>query len=241
MEGLLDLSVTASAAAATPAGRRLAALHARMLACTRCVDAGHLAAAGVVLPDPVPSRVVLVGQAPGQVEVSVRRPFSGRSGRQLFRWLAQAGCGDEAAARRAVYLTSVTKCFPGPARSGGGDRRPLPAEIALCAPFLDEQLRWLRPRLILAVGQLALARFLPGRPLEQLVGRCFDGTGAEMGWPPPAGGPRPWILPLPHPSGASRWLNQAGNRELLALALERLRALLAAERAGSGPAADAIP
>ena len=110
--------------------------------------------------------------------------------------------------------------------------------------------RWLlrqrrpRPRLVLAVGQLALARFLPGRPLEQLVGRGFDGAGVELDWPPRPDRPRPWILPLPHPSGASRWLNQAANRELLALALERLGALLAAERApgpGSPPSPPAPP
>jgi uracil-DNA glycosylase len=207
----------------------LTELHGRISHCRSCVEVGLLARAAPVLPAALRSSVVLVGQAPGRVEEGRGRPFSGRAGRQLFRWLAQAGAGDERQARSLIYLTSITKCFPGPAPSGAGDRRPSAIEVGLCRPHLDAQLDRLRPNLVLAVGQLAITRFLGSRPMGELVGRLFDGDGTEI--PIAAGavvtGRRtPLILPLPHPSGASRWLNQEGNRALLLVALERLRSLL---------------
>ena len=193
-----------------------------------------MARAAPVLPAPVPTRIVLVGQAPGRVEEAAGRPFSGRAGRQLFSWLGRVGLGDEEEARREIYLTSITKCFPGPSPGGTGDRRPSPAEVSLCRPHLDRQLALLNPRLILPVGQLAIDRFLPGRPLHLVVGRLFDGAGVELPQgPPPATATLPLVLPLPHPSGASRWLNQPQHRQLLDRALERLSQALATWR---GPA-----
>lgn len=221
-----------SKAAATRSGPDtfLRDLHARISSCRSCVEAGLLEGAAPVLPAPLGSAVVLVGQAPGRVEEGRGRPFSGRAGRQLFRWLAQAGAGSESEARRLIYLTSITKCFPGPAPSGAGDRRPSSSEVGLCRPHLDNQLEWLRPNLVVAVGQLSITRFLGSRPMGELVGRLFDGDGNEL----PQGvtalnplRPLPLVLPLPHPSGASRWLNEEGNRALLVVALERLHTLLA--------------
>ncbi|HEY6537437.1 MAG TPA: uracil-DNA glycosylase family protein [Candidatus Dormibacteraeota bacterium] len=207
-------------------------LHRQILGCRRCQVAGFLSHAAPVLPDAHRARVLLVGQAPGRVEEGVGRPFSGRAGRELFRWLERAGLGDEEQARRAVYLTSITKCFPGPARAGSGDRRPTPSEVDLCRDHLDRQLALIRPRLVLTVGQLAQDRFLGRIPLDLAVGRLF-GPGPEEVDPARArpGRRGPLVLPLPHPSGASRWLNQLEHRALLGRALELLRELL---RASSG-------
>lgn len=206
---------------------QLQELHAGILTCRSCCQAGLLERCAPVLCEPTASQVVLVGQAPGRLEQETRRPFSGRAGRELFRWLKQAGLGDEEEAREAVYLTSITKCFPGPARSGSGDRRPSAGEIALCRTHLDSQLRLLDPWLLIAVGQLAISRFLGDHPMDDLVGRVYLPSGEELvaGLPVPAH-VRPLVLPLPHPSGASRWLNQAGHRAQLGSALRRLRALL---------------
>lgn len=205
----------------------LRSAHQAILSCQRCVAAGLLARAAPVLPEPVPAGMVLVGQAPGRVEEDAGRPFSGRAGRLLFRWLEQAGLGDEESARRAVYITSITKCFPGAAASGSGDRRPSPAEVGHCRSHLDTQLRLLRPWLILAVGQMAAERFLGTVPMDLLVGRVFAPGGVELAQdqPPVRGGARPLVLPLPHPSGASRWLNAKEHRALLNRALDRLSRL----------------
>jgi uracil-DNA glycosylase family 4 len=210
-------------------------LHARILACRSCCRAGLLEQCAPVLSEPIASPVVLVGQAPGRLEQKTRRPFSGRAGRELFRWLQAAGLGDEEEARAAVYLTSMTKCFPGPARSGSGDRRPRAAEIELCRPHLDSQLRLLDPWLLIAVGQLAITRFLGEHPMDDLVGRVYLPSGVELrpGLTVPFQ-ERPLVLPLPHPSGASRWLNQVGHRAQLEAALSRLRQLLEARPELSG-------
>jgi len=76
------------------------------------------------------------------------------------------------------YRTAITKCFPGKSPTGGGDRRPSPTEVALCRPWLDQELALLRPRVILLLGGLAIDRFWGKVPLESAVGnvRRVDGV-----------------------------------------------------------------
>jgi len=201
---------------------QLAHLHHDILGCTRCVDAGFLPLAAPVLSGYPDNQIMLIGQAPGAVEAERRLPFQGRSGKVLMQWLARAGFASEMEARRRIYMTSVTKCFPGKG-AAGGDRRPSRAEVGLCRPHLDRQLALIKPLLLILVGGLAHGRFLPDRPLSELVGRVFDLSGRAVG--PRT---RPLLLPLPHPSGASRWLNDPGNRALLDRALRRLRPMVTA-------------
>lgn len=202
-----------------PAPLTLARLHREILACTRCVEAGYLRQAAPVLSGHADNRIMLIGQAPGAVEAVRRLPFQGRSRNVLMGWLIRAGFSSEEQARRQVYMSSITKCFPGKG-TGGGDRRPSRAEVDLCSSHLDRQLALIKPELLILVGGLAHERFLPGRPLDALVGRLFDASGREVTGQPRA---RPLLVPLPHPSGASRWLNAAENRALLDRALRRLR------------------
>lgn len=199
-------------------------MHREIRSCTRCVDAGYLPIAKPVLSGYADNRIMLIGQAPGAVEAERRLPFQGRSRNVLMRWLLLAGFASEEDARRNIYMTSITKCFPGKG-TGGGDRRPGRAEVELCRPHLDHQLALIKPALLILVGGLAHERFLPGRPLSALVGRVFDKAGREVGRGSAA---RPLLVPLPHPSGASRWLNSLDNRALLDRALRRLRPLVRA-------------
>jgi uracil-DNA glycosylase family 4 len=201
----------------------LARLHREILSCTRCVAAGYLKAAAPVLSGYTDNRIMLVGQAPGAIEAVERLPFQGRSRKVLMAWLERAGVGSEEQVRRRVYMTSITKCFPGKGGGGGGDRRPSRAEVDLCRPHLDRQLALIKPDLVIAVGGLAHERFLPGRPLDRLVGRVFTLSGEEVSTRTHA---RPLLVPLPHPSGASRWLNAPENRILLDRALRRLRPIV---------------
>jgi uracil-DNA glycosylase family 4 len=200
----------------------LARLHREILWCTRCVAAGYLPAAAPVLSGYADNRIMLVGQAPGAVEAVVRLPFQGRSRKVLMAWMERAGFASEEQVRLRVYMTSITKCFPGKG-TGGGDRRPSRAEVDLCRSHLDRQLALIKPDLVIAVGGLAHERFLPGRPLDRLVGRLFDLSGEEVSTRTPT---RPLLAPLPHPSGASRWLNAPENRGLLDRALRRLRPIV---------------
>jgi uracil-DNA glycosylase len=159
---------------------------------------------------------MLVGQAPGQTETKGGRPFAGRAGRTLFRWLERAGL-DEPTARELLYISAITRCYPGPHPAGRGDRVPSLAERARCADWLDDELRIIKPAIVVPVGRLAIDRFLGPRPLDEVV-------GGEHEIEHPGG--RAVAIPLPHPSGASSWVHQAGNRELLDRALTLLGARL---------------
>jgi uracil-DNA glycosylase len=180
-------------------------------ACRRC---GHTDERVLpIISEACRPRVMLVGQAPGKSELDDRRAFTGRAGRTLFRWLERAGL-DELAFRRNVYIAAITRCYPGPSPSGRGDRVPSLEEQTLCAPWLDAELDLIRPALILPVGRLAIDRFLGADPLDRLVGRVHVAD---------VRGRRVKTIPLPHPSGASSWINAATNRALLDRALSHLR------------------
>ena len=208
-------------------------LHQRILECERCVESGHIPFAVPMFQGAPGQRLMLVGQAPGVRELGPRKPFAARSGAELARWMTRAGFNGDDRFRTLVYITSVTKCFPGKARSGAGDRRPSRTEVALCRSWLDAQLQIVRPRLLILVGGLAhdAFRVTSGKSLDQLIGSAFDAEGVDRAdhllrhRRVPAGVPGPWYLPLPHPSGASRWLNLPAHRELLARGLELLRLL----------------
>jgi uracil-DNA glycosylase len=205
----------------TDRGRALERLHRQIRACTKCVDAGYLERARPIVAGSIRDRIAIIGQAPGAVELTTGQPFSGRSGAELRRWLAEAGIDDD----QLPYRTAVTKCFPGKSPTGSGDRRPSPAEIALCASWLDEELAHLEPRVILLLGGLAIDRFWGSRrvPLEDAVGRSRVRNGVTY-------------IPLPHPSGASRWLNDPAHRLLLRKGLAHVRrAARGLDRQASGP------
>jgi uracil-DNA glycosylase len=194
-----------------------AALQADMRACRQCLDAGYDITPGAVFSGPAPAALMLVGQAPGVTEAVAKRPFNASSGRRLFQWLADAGL-QEADFRERYYMTAVTKCYPGKHPKGKGDRKPSRAEQKLCRPFLDGELALVRPRVLLAVGGLAIETLLGETlRLNEAVGRVFDVDGR-------------WILPLPHPSGASLWPNKLENQarlwEAMALLREELLPLL---------------
>ena len=204
---------------------KLKRLHARIRACTRCVAAGYLEQAAPVVAGAIRDRVMIVGQAPGVVELTTRVPFSGRAGAELRRWLARAGIPED----ELPYRTAITKCFPGKAASGAGDRRPSPPEIALCGPWLDAELALVRPEIIVLIGTLAIDRLWGKAPLSDVVGRSKRSPVLDDAL----------LIPLPHPSGASRWLNDPRNKERLERGLRLLgrawRALPPVDSAGRVP------
>ncbi len=188
-------------------------LHVEMRTCRRCQEAGYAVAPGAVFSGPASAQVMIIGQAPGVTEAQVKRPFNGPSGTRLFRWLAQAGW-EERAFRAQQYMTAVTKCYPGRAPGGKGDRAPTRTEQKLCRPFLDRELALVNPRLIIPVGRLAIELFVEQRfKLADVVGTFFQDERGR------------YIVPLPHPSGASLWLNRPDHRKKVAAAVETLRQL----------------
>ena len=184
-------------------------LHNEMRACRRCLEAGFSITPGAIFSGPASARVMIVGQAPGVTEVEAQRPFNASSGRRLFQWLAEAGW-DEDDFRATQYMTAITKCYPGKAPSGKGDRTPSRAEQKLCAPFLERELALVQPEIIIPVGGLAIGRFLGKAKLVDVVGTAVQDAQGR------------WIVPLPHPSGASLWLNKPEHQALVERAVEHL-------------------
>jgi uracil-DNA glycosylase len=158
----------------------------------------------------VMSEVLLVGQAPGVREPVAARPFAWTAGKTLFRWFEEASGLTEEAVREKIYFAAVCRCFPGKA-PGGSDRVPNPQEIANCSSWLNRELEILQPRLVIPVGKLAIAQFIPVGKLDQIIGRRFrvERAGAKFD-----------LIPLPHPSGASPWHRIPPGRELLRQALQ---------------------
>jgi uracil-DNA glycosylase len=191
----------------------LRSLQERLAACRQCAEAGYYLGSTPIFSGAAGAVFMTVGQAPGRHEAEVtHRPFSGPAGRRLFRWLAAAGF-EESAFRATQAMTAVTKCYPGPHPAGRGDRVPTRAEQSLCAPWLQEELALINPRVLILVGGLAVRRFLGSEPpMTELIGKQFERSGRIL-------------VPLPHPSGASQWFNLPENKERLARALDILQAL----------------
>jgi uracil-DNA glycosylase len=177
--------------------------------CRACAEAGYPLESLPVVQPYTGQRAYMFGQAPGQVEGVERLPWRGRAGRTLRRWLEL----DEDEFYATFYCASVTRCYPGKAPSGRGDRTPAPREQELCAFWRDWELRLIRPKLIVTVGGLAARKLLGLKSVTECVGRRYDVEGALA-------------IPLPHPSGASGWLNDPVNRAQVAEAATLIRAEL---------------
>jgi uracil-DNA glycosylase family 4 len=178
--------------------------------CRACVEAGFPLESLPVRNEYVGQRAYLFGQAPGPIEGQERRPWRGRAGQTLRRWLGM----DEEDFYATFYCASVTRCYPGKSPSGKGDRVPTPREQDLCELWREWELRLVRPRLVVPIGLLAIKRLLGRTQLAGTVGERFVLGDAVA-------------IPLPHPSGVSLWLNSPDNRALVARAVESIREELA--------------
>lgn len=186
--------------------RSLASLQRDNRVCRACEDAGYPLESWPVFEGRPGQWAMIVGQAPGVVEGEERRPWRGRAGQTLRRWLEM----DEAEFYGTFYCASVTRCYPGKAPNGKGDRVPTPREQELCEFWRDWELELLRPKLIVPVGGLAIRRLLGRSTLADCVGVQFELGDAA-------------VVPLPHPSGVSLWPNSPEHRVLVGRAVELIR------------------
>ena len=165
----------------------------------------------VIIGEAVHAEILLVGQAPGDREGVLGRPFAWTAGKTLFKWFGSIGV-DEETFRKQVYMSAVCRCFPGK-KPKGGDRVPDKKEIATCSQWINKEIELLQPKLIIPVGKLAISQYLPVNKLVDVIGQCIkkevNGVDVEL-------------LPLPHPSGASTWHQMSPGKELLGKALDLL-------------------
>lgn len=192
--------------------RKLKQVHSRLKNCAACPNVCDSAVHGPAVATPI----MLIGQAAGLHEGRLGRPFAYTAGKTLFKWLGSATGSDEETLRETIYFSAITRCFPGKAKSGAGDRLPTSEEIENCRTHLRDEVRALKPRLILAVGRLAMSEILgeeifsKNTTLEKVVGRTFSVN--YHGIPVQ-------VIPLPHPSGVSRWPQTEPGKGCLARAL----------------------
>jgi uracil-DNA glycosylase len=186
--------------------RSIASLQRDNRVCRACVEAGYPLESLPVVQLYTGQRAYVFGQAPGIQEGRERLPWRGRAGQTLRRWLDL----DEEAFYGTFYCASVTRCYPGRAASGRGDRTPTPREQDLCAFWREWEFELMRPRLIVTVGGLAARRLLGLKSVTECVGARYELGGAVA-------------IPLPHPSGASGWLNDPANRVRVTKAVRTIR------------------
>jgi uracil-DNA glycosylase len=195
---------------------RLTAFDARLRNCRNCHLAGYLdeRESTPIARDPEPDapvpRILLIGQAPGLRATLEDRPFAGAAGEKLRDWLEQGGISREDVYRK-VHFAAITRCYPGRQPGAKGDRVPSFQEQSLCRPWLDELVATMEPKIILLVGLLAIRTFLgPVKSLTAVVGTSSVRDGVQY-------------IPLPHPSGVSRWLNEPANKQSVGRAMTHLR------------------
>jgi len=187
-------------------------LHNRLQNCRFCIDAGYDIFPRAIYSGGLGASCMTIGQAPGITEKEAGRPFNAGSGSRLFSWLEVAGF-QETWFRSTQYMTSVTKCYPGRSNSGSGDRVPSRIEQKLCRPYLDDEIKLIDPILIIPIGRLAIELFYSDSfTLDQVIGTQKQINGR-------------WIVPLPHPSRASRWHQIETNRQLIDQAITFIKAI----------------
>jgi uracil-DNA glycosylase family 4 len=218
--------------------QELAVLEEEIAACRLCAEQGYFAVTRPIERGQAQKRIWLIGQAPGLHEGTRMLAFSGPAGRTLMSWFARCGVPEEQV-RRDFYLSAITKCYPGRVAASSGDRNPTPAERINCRPFLLRELAILQPQLVILVGSTALKEVYGNAlKLESLIGVPRTMPLTELYQRLTARLPKTAIIPLfssdltaeihhlPHPSGASRWLNLPENKLLLNNALEKLNQAL---------------
>jgi len=156
----------------------LPSLSAAVHNCRRC-PLGHSRTRAVPGVGPADSRIMIVGEAPGQNEDQQGEPFVGAAGKLLDQFLRGIGL-----TRADVFITNILKCRP------PGNRDPQPLEVEACSPYLEQQQRLIKPEVVLLLGRHALARLLPGyESISRLHGKVIVKDGVTY-------------IPIYHPAAA---------------------------------------
>ena len=149
---------------------------------------------------PADARIMFIGEGPGVQEDRQGRPFIGPAGQFLNELLASIGLD-----RTKVYITNVVKSRP------PGNRDPQPNEIAACAPWLEQQIALVQPKIIVTLGRFSMARYFPGQTISRIHG-TYKKVGDQL------------IFAMYHPAAA---LHQDALKNTLRADMQKLPALLA--------------
>lgn len=155
---------------------KLAALKRQILSCTRCP---HLVASrtqvvyGVGNPF---AELLFVGEAPGEEEDRRGEPFVGKAGQLLTKIIGAMGY-----TREEIFIANVLKCRPDMPAGESGNRKPKPAEMETCLPWLMQQIELIKPRVIVALGLTAVEGLLgEPRTMRDVRGKWLDYHGVPL-------------------------------------------------------------
>ena len=176
-----------------------------LLKCNKCEDM----IGSPIVGNPVKSKIILIGQAPGIKEGDLKKPFAWTAGKNMFKWFLSIGLNEQKF-RENVYMAAVCRCYPGKNISGSGDRVPSEIEIKKCSSWLNQEIDFLKPNLIIPVGKLAISQFLSFEKLTDVVGKKIKLRRNNSLID---------IVALPHPSGLSTWYKKEPGKKLLINAL----------------------
>lgn len=182
-----------------------------MRSCRVCEAAGTLPAARPLTLITPRAKFYLVGQAPSRTDHETYGFYAGPAGNTLKKWLERAGFAPDALGT-TIYATALIRCFPGRKVGMSTDRAPSRIERKACSQWMDRELTMLPIELIIPFGMMAIERFLGSGKLTDRIGLVHTYQGIP-------------VLPLPHSSGASTWLNSAENKDKLDNALAELASL----------------
>jgi uracil-DNA glycosylase len=153
---------------------QLAAVQTRVSTCLKCPNLASSRTQTVFGVGNADADIMFVGEAPGADEDVQGEPFVGRAGQLLTRIIKAMGFG-----REEVYIANVLKCRPDTPGSSYGNRPPTPREMQTCRPYLMEQIDIIQPKVIVALGAVAVEGLLGTRaPMRELRGRwnSFNST-----------------------------------------------------------------
>ena len=147
-------------------GQALRELEEKTASCRRCKlrEGCSQVVFGEGDPDAL---LMLVGEGPGRDEDRLGRPFVGRAGKLLDKILEAAGFQ-----RQEVYIANVVKCRP------PQNRNPLPEEINACYSHLQEQIKIIRPKIIVCLGAMSAKTLVdPRAQISKIRGKWVERQG----------------------------------------------------------------
>lgn len=129
------------------------------------------------------SGIMFIGEGPGKAEDAQGRPFVGAAGKLLTALVESVGM-----TREDVFIANVVKCRP------PNNRDPLPDEVETCWPYLEAQIKELKPKIIVTLGRHSMGRFLTGLKISEVHGQPRIDKGIWQD--------KQVYLPLYHPAAA---------------------------------------
>ena len=152
-----------------------AALRERALACVKCPNLAASRKNVVFGVGSIDAQLMFVGEAPGADEDEQGEPFVGAAGQLLTKIISAAGLS-----RNDVYIANILKCRPDMPAGSTGNRKPAPAEMATCIPYLHEQIDLIKPKVLVALGGTALEGLLGLTGIMKLRGQWHEYHGIPL-------------------------------------------------------------